>query len=414
MAEHELYNAPYSGTQIDAGIDGGLHALRIDGQNIITVAQATTLLRQLYAVGYAPQTLTPAQKAQARRNIGAGEGTGDVIASATEPTDPSVSVWISTSGDTPVLYIKNTAGVWYPVPGLVGPPGPAAGVNPNLLDNWYFGNPVNQRAQSEYTATVDATYTIDRWRTNGAKGTVNVDTNGLTISATGTARLYLRQILETPVEGACIGSLIVDAIEGTIIMQARYDDGTFSTAVSSSSPGLLSCRTSPTKKVDQLLVGINAGTAVTLRAAKLELGDIQTLAHQNTDGNWVLNDLPNYGEQLERCQRFCFVHEVTSNYLLPFASGFIGSAGGLRVNLFTPVAMRTVPGITNTDGIEYLAMYGNKYVSLGTEGLSVFNVKQNNLNLLINLTEYTAYANATLALRGAANTTKRLIFSADL
>ena len=35
------------------------------------------------------------------------------------------------------------------------------GVNPNLLDNWYFGRPVNQRGQTEYTG--NATYSIDRW-----------------------------------------------------------------------------------------------------------------------------------------------------------------------------------------------------------------------------------------------------------
>ena len=32
--------------------------------------------------------------------------------------------------------------------------------NPNLLDNWYFGNPVNQKGQTSYTG---AGYTIDRW-----------------------------------------------------------------------------------------------------------------------------------------------------------------------------------------------------------------------------------------------------------
>lgn len=32
--------------------------------------------------------------------------------------------------------------------------------NPNLLDNWYFGNPVNQRGQMEYSSSG---YTIDRW-----------------------------------------------------------------------------------------------------------------------------------------------------------------------------------------------------------------------------------------------------------
>ena len=35
--------------------------------------------------------------------------------------------------------------------------------NPNLLDNWYFANPVNQRGQTEYPASNGVTYTIDRW-----------------------------------------------------------------------------------------------------------------------------------------------------------------------------------------------------------------------------------------------------------
>ena len=33
-------------------------------------------------------------------------------------------------------------------------------VRPNLLDNWYFANPVNQRGQTSYTGTG---YTVDRW-----------------------------------------------------------------------------------------------------------------------------------------------------------------------------------------------------------------------------------------------------------
>ena len=39
-------------------------------------------------------------------------------------------------------------------------------------------------------------------------------------------------------------------------------------------------------------------------AMKLELGSQQTLAHQNADGNWVLNEIPDYGEQLAKCQRY--------------------------------------------------------------------------------------------------------------
>ena len=46
---------------------------------------------------------------------------------------------------------------------------------------------------------------------------------------------------------------------------------------------------------------LNSGE--TIFAAKLELSDRQTLAHQEGD-KWVLNEVPNYGEQLARCQRY--------------------------------------------------------------------------------------------------------------
>ena len=41
--------------------------------------------------------------------------------------------------------------------------------NPNLLDNWYFGNPVNQRGQTSYTV---AGYGIDRWKTTNTVLTI--------------------------------------------------------------------------------------------------------------------------------------------------------------------------------------------------------------------------------------------------
>ena len=47
-----------------------------------------------------------------------------------------------------------------------------------------------------------------------------------------------------------------------------------------------------------------AGTTFTVKAAKLELGSTQTLAHKE-NGVWVLNEIPDFGEQLRRCQRYC-------------------------------------------------------------------------------------------------------------
>ena len=53
----------------------------------------------------------------------------------------------------------------------------------------------------------------------------------------------------------------------------------------------------------ELVVVTDETTDKTISAVKIELGDQQTLAHQE-NGVWVLNEIPNYGEQLARCQRY--------------------------------------------------------------------------------------------------------------
>lgn len=44
--------------------------------------------------------------------------------------------------------------------------------------------------------------------------------------------------------------------------------------------------------------------AIDLVAAKLELGPVQTLAHQNTDGTWVLNDPSDYDREYATCIQY--------------------------------------------------------------------------------------------------------------
>ena len=50
----------------------------------------------------------------------------------------------------------------------------------------------------------------------------------------------------------------------------------------------------------------------TLERHGLELGEQQTLAHQNDDGAWVLNELPDYGGELLRCQRYYQVYTTAA------------------------------------------------------------------------------------------------------
>ena len=71
---------------------------------------------------------------------------------------------------------------------------------------------------------------------------------------------------------------------------------------------------------------------VIVYAVKLELGSQQTLAHQDADGNWILNEIPDYGEQLRRCQR----------YFQTFATQSLRPTDALD---FRPV-MRTTPALS--------------------------------------------------------------------
>lgn len=45
----------------------------------------------------------------------------------------------------------------------------------------------------------------------------------------------------------------------------------------------------------------NAGDYIVIEAIKLELGNTQTLAYQDENGEWVLNEIPDYQDQLDKC-----------------------------------------------------------------------------------------------------------------
>ena len=75
-------------------------------------------------------------------------------------------------------------------------------------------------------------------------------------------------------------------------------------------------------------------------AAKLELGSTQTLAHKEGD-KWVLNEIPDYGEQLRRCQRYYFV--TNANH---FFSGWCITMEKFWTHISTPVPMRAIPAIS--------------------------------------------------------------------
>lgn len=185
------------------------------------------------------------------------------------------------------------------VPGAVD--APSGGVNPNLLDNWYFGRPVNQRGQTEYTA--GAAYTLDRWWVQ-YDTTLSIVDGGIKIGG----KWDVQQYFETTLPNATYTlSLLYKDKTGSDplrLLAGNRTDGDLAQTESKDASGILSV-TFSTAKSNKVNFGFTGSTdnSATIIAIKLELGDTQTLAHKE-NGVWVLNEIPDFGEQLRRCQRY--------------------------------------------------------------------------------------------------------------
>lgn len=236
-------------------------------------------------------------------------------------------------------------------------------VRPNLLDNGYFVGggsqqgggqfPINQQGMTTYTGIK---YTIDRWKIEGGDSTANValTSSGITINGGTGATNFFRQKTDLFLTGkVCTWSVLtadgilysktgtvvasgVSAYLGTPFGNIRINSG-------GSSPGSTDCGIS---------ICVDKGKTVSVVAAKLEIGDTQTLAHQE-NGAWVLNEVPNYQQELAKCQRYFIKlgYRSGSTYLSPIGSGYASSATSFRVMIPLPVTMRTSPSI------EYVGTY---------------------------------------------------------
>lgn len=157
--------------------------------------------------------------------------------------------------------------------------------NPNLLDNWYFANPINQRGVSNGTAGWND-YWIDRWL--GAC-TYAIGTGYITISADG----YITQRFEKPVTFPVTASVLTTS---GLFLAVFSSPG----AIALDGYGWVDIQNAETN-----YISYHNTASVNIIAAKLELGTEQTLAHQDADGNWVLNDPPpDPAVELLKCQRY--------------------------------------------------------------------------------------------------------------
>lgn len=228
--------------------------------------------------------------------------------------------------------------------------------NPNLLDNWYFADPINQRGQEEYTRTE---YTIDRWKHECHDSSkLLITKSGLVFSEYSDIAHYFSQIIDTPPElmtgKTLTASLMFDGqlLYGTATIDEHY--ATWQDALyieGDSFETIIQKMDEWTKCYFRFLIIYKEEAVdnhVTIQAAKLESGSQQTLAHQDANGNWVLNDPPpNKALELLKCQRYYQVFATQS--LRP-----------TKAEDFRP-AMRITPtlGTIKIDGVTYYTADAN-------------------------------------------------------
>ena len=255
--------------------------------------------------------------------------------------------------------------------------------NPNLLDNWYFGNPVNQRGKTEYSETG---YCLDRWYNRGAN-TIALTEDGLKITASAESYRGLNQRIEFPEQ--LVGKTVTVSLW---VVENTLPLGAFATLwganqVSSNSDDLsdfvdYNTRTgliSYTFKVPKhSYSGINFGIYfregsqgghITIKAVKLELGSQQTLAYQDDSGNWVLNEIPDFSEQLAKCQRDQYNPLTTASYHV-FGLGTAISTTQAVCVVPVPVTMRLpVPALEIND-VTLLRLQSSSSITLTALSLS--------------------------------------------
>lgn len=278
-------------------------------------------------------------------------------------------------------------------------------VRPNLLENWYFGRPVDQRegkiipAGKSYYTTPDITlpevgktdkaytvieiknysgygqratisisgtvyyvwdqdavrgytgkvYGVDRWSSTSNIVTMVVGDDGLTVSSTAeSGAVEICQYFESYIKAGTILTLSAivsktEASQNGILRVKVYGGGADLQAnlpARAMDHELVSVTNAARADVIGCVMRISNGDGYTVHAIKLELGPTQTLAHREGD-KWVLNEVPEYGEQLRRCQRY-FWRFAPPQYVAG-AIAFGIDANTARAMIYLPEQMRTSP-----------------------------------------------------------------------
>lgn len=224
-------------------------------------------------------------------------------------------------------------------------------VGQNLLINPFFT--VNQRGSTTYAITKPA-YTLDGWKTSGdtTAGEVVVGQNYAKLTNTS-GTLGLGQFVED--YGALAGetvtlSMAVDILSGSYHLGLNDGTGQAGEVLSQKGLQVYALTATLSDSPSQLWCQLISEGAASCRifAAKLEVGDHQTLAIQGEDGAWQLTQQPD-PEEILRCYRYQYV-PVEGDTSYPLGYGFAFSTSSARMVFPCGVKMRLAPSVTFLNG----------------------------------------------------------------
>ena len=188
-------------------------------------------------------------------------------------------------------------------------------------------------------------YTVDRWRMDFDSGSSSLQlTNDGVIYNAGSSGGYENFSQPYLKESCIVGQLytisfLVDNFQNVNQLFNNKTGSNFDITENLISY-TFSYNSTPDANPD-IGIQFKKGTSTLIKAAKLELGDVQTLAHKEGD-KWVLNEIPDFGEQLRRCQRYFQRHHIDTDTFLP-AVMYQGELDRAHFNIPLHGKMRTKP-----------------------------------------------------------------------
>ena len=229
----------------------------------------------------------------------------------------------------------------------------------NMLDNADFRNPVNQRAESEYS--VSRKYTLDRWALYTSGGSVRRNSGYVTLSCTNGAAYMIQPMRLTGLAGRAV-TLSVQLLAGSGKIGVFANSDIYSvvspTSKAVSGGGVHSVTAVvPSNASGFLCAYISCATGETLNIARamLEYGDESTLA-QSAPGN--------YDAELLACIRYAVAIGTPSRFRMTNYSTTY-----MDFNVPLPASLRTAPSLESGE-------FQLRTLSMGSvSGVAISNVE---------------------------------------